>query len=99
MIREKGRIGKDSLGKSQKLYGDKTGTKHAKTGLIGGYTKLPDKEQYLYIAPWVYDCNCDTIVFNTWLENIFISEAKLLQKTYPNNPIALILDNVPYHKS
>jgi len=41
LVRESGRIGKNILGKSQKLYGEKTGTKHKKTGLISGYKKLP----------------------------------------------------------
>lgn len=99
MVREKGRIGKDENGKSQKLYGQKTGTKHTKTGLISGYAKLPNKDKYLYIAPWVYDCNCDTIVFNTWLEKIFIPEIKLIKQAYPGKEITLILDNVAYHKS
>ena len=70
LLRERGRIGKDKNGHAQRLYGEKTGTKHRKTGLIAGYAKLPDKDQYLYIAPMVYNCNCDTVVFNTWLEKI-----------------------------
>jgi transposase len=81
------------------LYGHKTATKHNKTGLISGYTKLPDKENYLYIAPWIYTDTCDTLLFNTWLKQILIPEVKYLQKVYPNHPITLIMDNVRYHKS
>lgn len=98
-MRESGRIGQDKNGKSGKIYGEKTGTKHTKISLISGYAKLPDQQKYLYISPWICNCNCDTDVFNTWLEKVFILEAKLLQITYPNNPITLIMDNVPYHKS
>lgn len=47
----------------------------------------------------VYDGTCDTTVFNTWLKEVFIPETKLIQKTYPRNPIALVIDNVAYHKS
>jgi transposase len=53
----------------------------------------------LYIAPWVYNCNCDTIVFNTWLEDIFIPQIEKLKIAYPTSEITLILDNVAYHKS
>jgi DDE superfamily endonuclease len=81
------------------LYAHKTATKHAKTGLISGYAKLPDKDSYKYIAPWIYTDTCDTLLFNTWLECVFIPEIKLLQIEYPNNPVTLIMDNVSYHKS
>jgi transposase len=53
----------------------------------------------LYIAPWIYNCNCNTEVFNIWLEKVFIPEIKLIKKTYPGKPITLIMDNVAYHKS
>ena len=99
LVREKGRIGKNNLGKAQKLYGQKTGKKHKKTGLISGYAKLPNAKKYCYIAPWIYDCNCDTVVFNTWLQNILIPEINLIKKAFPGNPITLIMDNVAYHKS
>jgi transposase len=98
-VRQYGRVGKDKDGKAQKLYANKTATKHKKTGSFAGYTKLPNKDNYLYIAPWVYNCNCDTVVFNTWLKKVFIPDVKLLQVQYPNNPITLIMDNVRYHKS
>ena len=99
MVRQWGRVGKDHLGKASKLYGEKAGTKHSKTGLISGYAKLPNEEKYLYIAPWIYNCNCDTEVFNTWLERIFIPQIKLIKKTYQGKPVTLIMDNVAYHKS
>jgi len=85
--------------KSQKLYGEKTATKHNRTGIISGYAKLPNTESYRYIAPWIYNDNCDTELFNTWLKQILIPEVKTLQKIYPNNPITFIMDNVAYHKS
>jgi hypothetical protein len=107
ITREKGRIGKSEVEltpvtkqpKSQKLIGLKTATKHNKTGVISGYAKLPNKSSYNYISPMVYSDNCNTHTFNAWLEFNFIPDAKKLQKLYPNNYIALILDNVPYHKS
>ena len=85
--------------KGRRLIGLKTATKHNKTGIIAGYTKLPNEKQYLYISPFYFNDNCDTLLFNFWLENIFIPEVKILQRLYPNNPISLVIDNVPYHKS
>jgi transposase len=85
--------------KGQRLLGYKTGTKHKKTGIISGYTKLPSKDKYQYIAPFFYNHNCDTLLFNFWLEDILIPEIQLLQNHFPNNPISLVLDNVAYHKS
>jgi transposase len=81
------------------LFGEKLGTKHKRTGIISGYTKLPDKDNYLYIAPYTYSGNCDTILFNHWLKTILVPEVKLLKQYYPDNPISLVMDNVPYHKS
>lgn len=99
MVRKKGRIGKNNEGKSQKLFGEKTGKKHKKTGLISGYAKLPNTKKYAYIAPWIYNCNCDTEVFNIWLEKILIPEIKLIKKAFSGRSITLIMDNVAYHKS
>jgi transposase len=98
--RESGRIQDDPItGKAQKLYDTRTGTTHNKLGLISGYSRLPDQTNYQYIAPWVYDGTCDTSVFNTWLKEVFIPEVKLLRIAYPKNPVALVIDNVAYHKS
>jgi transposase len=107
ITREKGRIGKSEFEltlktnkpKSQKLIGLKTATRHNKTGVISGYAKLPNKRSYSYVSPMVYSDNCNTDTFNAWLEFNFIPDSKKLQELYPNNYIALILDNVPYHKS
>lgn len=62
-------------------------------------TQKTTQSNYKYIAPWVYDGTCDTIVFNTWLTEILIPQVKLLKIAYPQNPVALVLDNVAYHKS
>jgi transposase len=111
ITREKGRIGKSEIEltkvtkqpKAQKLYGQTTATKHNKTGVISGYARLPveinPKNCYQYISPMVYDDTCNANTFNAWLEFNFIPDAKKLQKLYPDNYIALVLDNVPYHKS
>jgi transposase len=107
ITREKGRIGKSEVEltpitkqpKAQRLMGLKTATKHNKTGVISGYAKLPSKSSYNYVSPMVYSDNCNTDTFNAWLEFNFIPDVKKLQKLYPDNYIALILDNVPYHKS
>jgi DDE superfamily endonuclease len=85
--------------KSQKLYDKRTAIKHNKTGIISGYAKLPNQENYQYIAPWIYKETCDTIVFNIWLREVFIPEIQELRKIYKSSLIALVLDNVPYHKS
>jgi transposase len=101
ITREKGRIGKSESEltkvtkqpKAQRLMGLTTATKHNKTGVISGYAKLPaeinPKNCYQYISPMVYDDTCNANTFNAWK----------LQKLYPDNYIALVLDNVPYHKS
>lgn len=107
IVREKGRIGRSeseltpitNKPKSQKLYGQTTATKHNKTGVISGYAKLPDQKYYNYISPMVYSDTCNANTFNAWLEFNFIPDTKQLQRIYPDNKIALILDNVPYHKS
>jgi hypothetical protein len=85
--------------KGERVYGETTATRHSQTGIVSGYARLPDKDSYLYIAPWIYDCNCDTIVFNTWVQKILIPELKIMQKIYPEYTPILILDNVRYHKS
>ena len=54
LVRDRGRI-QDKNNKSQKLYGQKTAIKHIKTGLISGYVKLSDHEQYKYIAPMIFN--------------------------------------------
>jgi transposase len=106
ICRESGRIGTDpnNLTKSGKpkagvLYDQRTAIKHTKTGVISGYVKLPDKEKYLYLAPWTYNDTCDILVFNTWLKEVFIPEVQRLKSSYPTKLIALVLDNVAYHKS
>jgi transposase len=107
LCREKGRISKSkneltlktNKPKSQRLYGQTTATKHNKTGVISGYAKLPDRNHYNYISPMVYSDTCNANTFNAWLEFNFIPDAKELQRLYPDNYIALVLDNVPYHKS
>ncbi len=107
LVRMRGRIGKSESEltpqtrkpKSKKLYGLTTATKHNKIGVMSGYARLPNKSCYNYISPMVYQDTCDTNTFNAWLEHNFIPDVKLLQQRYPNNYIALILDNVPYHKS
>ena len=37
------------------------------TGIVSGYVKLPYTEKYQYISPWIFNCNCDTLVFHTWI--------------------------------
>ena len=98
LVREYGRI-QDKDNKAQRLYGDKTGTKHKKTGVISGYSRLPDKEKYQYIAPMVFSCNCDTEVFNTWITKRLLPTIKLIRQQHPNRSINLVMDNVSYHKS
>lgn len=98
ITRIKGRI-QDKNNKAQKLYGDKTGTKHSRTGLIAGYTLLPNQSHYQYIAPLIYQGNCATPTFNFWIIRLLLPSIKKLRKYYPNTNIHLVLDNVAYHKS
>ena len=70
MVRIKGRV-RDKDGKAQKIYGDKTAVKHSKTGLISGYVRLPDKQQYKYFAPMIFKDTCNTITFNIWITRVF----------------------------
>lgn len=85
--------------RGQRVYGQTTATRHAQTGIVSGYTRLPDQENYNYIAPWIFNCNCNTLVFNTWVEKILIPELKILQNCYPKYRLVVIMDNVSYHKS
>jgi transposase len=107
ICRESGRVQKlkvigangESKLKSQKLYNKRTAIKHSKIGIISGYCKLPNERSYQYVAPWIYKDTCDTVVFNIWLKEVFVPKIHELRKTYKNSLIALVLDNVPYHKS
>jgi transposase len=85
--------------KAQRLMGLKIATKHKKTGIISGYAKLPYQEHYKYISPMKFYETCNANTFLAWLEYNFVPDVKILQKLYPENYIALVIDNVPYHKS
>lgn len=47
----------------------------------------------------IYNDNCDTEVFNAWIELSLLLETQKLQLLYPSKRIHLVMDNVPYHKS
>lgn len=98
LVREQGRI-QDKDGKAQKLLGQKTATRHNKTGLIAGYVKLPDQQCYKYIATLIFDGTCDTDTFNFWINDFLLPDVARLRITYPDKTINLVMDNVPYHKS
>lgn len=85
----------EDLKKGERLYGETIATRHSKTGIVSGCAKLPDRDKYYYVAPWVYNCSCDTIVFNTWIEKILIPEIQELKKIYPEYNIILIWHQPP----
>lgn len=104
--REHGRIQDDQVNltkrgksKAKRLMGLKTATKHKKTGIISGYAKLPYQEHYKYISPMKFYETCNANTFLAWLEQNFIRDVIKLQKLYPNNYVALVIDNVSYHKN
>ena len=69
----------------KRIYGDVNSQKRPRTCLIGGYrnNKL--------IAPVLFNGNCNTEVFNEWLER------HLLKTLKPNSVI--VMDNAAFHKS
>lgn len=71
--------------KGQRLYGDFDSCKRPRTSLVGGY--LSGK----LIAPMLFDGTCNTVTFNTWLEE------HLLPSLKPQSVI--VMDNATFHKS
>lgn len=107
--REHGRIQDDQVNltkkgkpKAQRLMGLKTATKHNKTGIMSGYADLPTEvnpnNRYQYISPMKFYDTCNKFTFLAWLEYNFVPDVIKLKALYPEHQIALVLDNVAYHK-
>jgi transposase len=71
--------------KSEKLVGKKSGKYYERTNIIAGL--INNKS----IAPMVFNGSCNTLLFETWVENCLIKELK------PNQVV--IMDNASFHKS
>jgi transposase len=71
--------------KSEKLIGKKSGKYYERTNIVAGY--LGKKA----IAPMVFKDSCNTILFETWVEEFLIKELKPGQ--------VVIMDNASFHKS
>lgn len=71
--------------KGQTVHSQKSGKYYLRTNIIAG---LNDKKP---IAPFVFYGNCDTELFNAWVEHCLIKELK------PNQIV--IMDNAAFHKS
>jgi len=71
--------------KSEKLIGKKSGKYYERTNIVAGYVgKKP-------IVPMVFNGSCNTILFETWVEEFLIKVLKPGQ--------VVIMDNASFHKS
>lgn len=73
-----GRIGKPLIGK-------KSGKYYKRTNIVAGYVNTKA------IAPLIFNCSCNTKLFEAWVEECLIKE--LIPGQY------VILDNASFHKS
>ena len=71
--------------KSEKLIGRKSGKCYERTNIIAG---LVEKKS---IAPMVFNGSCNTMLFETWVEQFLIKELHIGQ--------VVIMDNASFHKS
>lgn len=69
----------------ERVYGEKSGKRVARTNLIGGFLNKT------LLAPMLFEGTCDADVFNEWLFS------ELLPKLKTGSVI--VLDNAPFHKS
>jgi putative transposase len=70
--------------KGKKIYGDVHGNNHKCTNLIMAQRKNK------WLAPMLFDCSCDSLIVNEWLEKMLIPKLK--------NPSVVVMDNAPFHK-
>lgn len=71
--------------KSEKLIGKKSGKYYERTNIVAGYVGKKA------IAPMVFNGSCNTILFETWVEEFLIKALKAGQ--------VVIMDNASFHKS
>jgi transposase len=67
------------------LLAKKSGKYYQRTNIIAGLVNNKS------IAPMIFNGSCNTIVFNSWVENFLIKELKPGQ--------IVIMDNASFHKS
>lgn len=72
--------------RGQKVYGLRSGRQRPRTSLIAARVEGGD-----FIAPFLFQGNCDTDIFNAWLETYL---CPLLEDTH-----VVVIDNVQFHKS
>ena len=70
--------------KGMKVHGDIPGSKRHRTNLIMAQRGRE------WLAPMVFDFSCDSIVVNSWLEEMLLP--KLTQ------PSVIVMDNASFHK-
>ena len=68
-----------------RVYGEIHYDKRPRTGLLAGYLN------HRLIAPFVFGGNCDTDLFNQWLQQFLLPALK------PGSVI--VMDNATFHKS
>lgn len=71
--------------KGEKLVGKKSGKYYERTNIIAGLVNNKP------IAPMVFNGSCNTVLFETWVEEFLIKELKPGQ--------VVIMDNASFHKS
>ena len=71
--------------RSEKLVGKKSGKYYERTNIIAGLVNNQS------IAPMVFNCTCNTSLFETWVEKFLIKELQPGQ--------IVIMDNASFHKS
>ena len=71
--------------KSEKLLGKKSGKYYQRTNIIAGLVN------HKAIVPMVFNGNCNTKLFEAWVEEFLIKELKPGQ--------VVVMDNASFHKS
>ena len=71
--------------KGQMLLGKKSGKYYQRTNIIAGYVNKKS------IAPMVFNGSCNTLLFETWVEEFLIKELETEQ--------VVVMDNASFHKS
>jgi transposase len=71
--------------KGEMLTGKKSGKYYERTNIIAGYVNKKS------IAPMVFNGSCNTLLFESWIEQFLIKELE------PNQVV--IMDNASFHKS
>jgi transposase len=71
--------------RGKKVHGRQSGQQRPRTSLIGGYCN------HKLLAPMLFEGNCNTAVFNRWLEEMLLPGLA--------TGSLIVLDNAAFHKS